>query len=92
MHVRTAVFDSRLNADKTAGDLSSVEDPGIRISSKNFHDLLFRRKHEESRLQQTGADHRWRVLLGHGDGARRTRLKMLRLGNRTAHNGVSNKG
>ena len=67
--------DLRLDADEAAGDVAAIENPIHRIAGKDVRDLLLGRKHDQRRLQQAGADHRRRVRLGHGDGARRARLQ-----------------
>ncbi len=85
MNVGRAVRQLRLDADKAAGNVAAVKDPIHRVAGKDVGDLLLGGKHDERRLQQAGADHRGRVRLGHGDGARRVRLQGGVLGRRLAN-------
>src|SRR5580704_13642983 len=80
MYVCRATGDLRLNADKATRDMASIEDPIRRIPGEDVCNLLLSGKKNQRRLQQTGADHRWDGRLGHGDGARTVRFKMLRFG------------
>ena len=45
--------------------MAAVEDPIHRVAAEDSGDLLLGRKQDERRLQETGANHRRRVRLGH---------------------------
>jgi pilus assembly protein CpaF len=77
MHVGRAVRQFGLDADKARCNVSTIEHPIHGVTCKHVGNLLLIWKQDECRLEQSGADHRRRVCLGHGDGAWRVWLEML---------------
>ncbi len=86
-----AVRDFRLDADEAAGDMAAIEDPIHGVAGEDSCDLLLGRKQNQRRLQQAGANHRRRVRLGDGDGARSVRLKVMRFGGGVDADGCGSK-
>src|SRR6266702_5705487 len=79
MNVRRSVRYLGLHADKTAGDVASIENPIHSVTGEDVGDLLLGGKDNQCRLKQAGVNHRRRVRFGHGDGTWRVRLKRMRL-------------
>ena len=79
VNVRRGVGHLRLDADKAAGNVPTIEHPIDRIPGEDVGNLLFGRKHDERRLQQPSADGRGRIRLRHRHGTGWSGFKMVGL-------------